>query len=97
MLGKLSYNVAGCILTAAVLLAVVPATFPIWGLVGAIWIISFSDLPVYLCNLFGLWREDLSTFRQDAEMTVVFVVVLAGMYYLRVFAGFPWAQSVALK
>jgi hypothetical protein len=47
--------------------------------------------------LFGLWREDLSTFRQDAEMTVVFVVVLAGMYYLRVFAGFPWAQSVALK
>jgi O-antigen/teichoic acid export membrane protein len=96
MLGKLTYNVVGCILTAMVLLLVVPVTFHIWGFLGAIWIISFSDLPVYFCNLFGLWRENLATFRQDAEMTLVFAASTAALYFVRIFAGIPWSFPVSL-
>ena len=96
MLGKLSYNVAGYILTASVLLLVVPSTFHIWGLVGAVWIISFSDFPVYLCNLFGLWRENLLTLRQDFEMTLLFAASTAGLFFLRNLAGFPWSQPLNL-
>ena len=96
MLGKLSYNVVGCVLNAIVLLLVVPVTFPLWGLLGAVWIISFADFPVYLCNLYGLWREQLLTLRQDLEMTVVFVVSTAGLYFLRALAGVPWSHPVVL-
>jgi O-antigen/teichoic acid export membrane protein len=97
MLGKVSYNVYGYILTAAVLLLAVPATFHIWGLIGAVWIISFSDFPVYLCNLIGLWREQLSTFKQDLELTLTFGACTLGLFFLRAFIGFPWSHPVNLR
>jgi hypothetical protein len=96
MLGKLSYNVVGCVLTAIVLLVGVPLGFHLSGFIAAIWIISFSDLPVYLCNLYGLWRENLFTLRQDFEMSLIFVAGTVGLYFLRSFAGLPWSHPVPL-
>jgi O-antigen/teichoic acid export membrane protein len=97
MLGKLSYNLVGCILTALVLLTVVPVGFHVWGLVGAVWIISFADFPVYLCNLVGLYRENLFTLRQDLEMTLVFAAGTVGLYFIRLSVGFPWSHALNLR
>jgi hypothetical protein len=97
MLGKLSYNIFGCIFTATVLLVIVPFSFFTWGLVGAVWVISFSDLPVYLCNLFGLWKEDLFTLRQDLETTALFVTTTVVLYWVRVAFGIPWSHPVLLR
>jgi hypothetical protein len=97
MLGKVTYNIYGYALTAMVLLMVVPFSFKAWGLLGAVWVISFSDLPVYFCNLVGLWRENLLMMRQDFKMTAVFVACVAALYFIRVSAGFPWSHSVTLR
>lgn len=97
MLGKVSYNVVGYALTAVVVLLVVPIGFYAGGLIGAVWILTFSDLPVYFCNLFGLWKEQLLTLRQDIEMTLLFAACTVGLYYLRVAIGIPWAQSINLQ
>lgn len=96
MLGKMSYNVVGYMLTAAVLLVVVPTTFQFWGMIGTVWIISFSDFPVYIANLYGLCREQISTVRQDLEMTLVFGATTAGLFLLRQFIGIPWSHPIPL-
>jgi O-antigen/teichoic acid export membrane protein len=97
MLGKVSYNVVGYVFTAVSLLVVVPLVFPHWGLLGAVCVISFSDIPVYFCNLWGLWREKLLTLRQDIEMTGLFVILTAAFYFIRLQAGFPLTHPVLLR
>lgn len=96
-LGKMKYNITGYILTAVVLLVAVPASFHMWGLLGAVWVISFSDFPVYLSNLYGLWCEDLFPLVQDFQMTLVFVACAGGLFYLRLVLGFPWSYPVSLR
>ncbi len=96
MFGKLSYNVCGYTLTALVLLLAVPATFHVWGMIGAVWVISFSDLPLYLSNLVGLRREEVSTLRQDIEMTFLFGLATAGLFFLRAAVGLPWSTPLNL-
>ncbi len=96
-LGKMGYNICGYALTALVLLLAVPSGFHAGGLIAAVWIIAFSDVPAYLSNLYGMWREGISTLRQDLEMTAVFAAGTAGVYFLRLYAGFPWAHPVALR
>ena len=95
-LGKMSYNICGYALTALVLLVAVPATFHVWGLAGALWVIAFSDLPVYFTNLFGLWREGLFPLVQDFEMTIAFIVCAGGLFLLRASMGVPWPRSIPL-
>ncbi len=97
MLGKMSYSISGYVATALLLLFAVPATFHIWGLIGAVWIISFSDFPVYLFNLLGLWRERIFTLKQDVEMTIVFVACSVLLFFIRSFAGVPWSYPTILK
>jgi O-antigen/teichoic acid export membrane protein len=96
-IGELRYNVTGYIFTALVLLLAVPASFHTWGLLGAVWVVSFSDVPVYLSNLYGLWRQSLLPLAQDIQMTLVFVLCTGGLFLLRHLLGIPWATPVALK
>jgi O-antigen/teichoic acid export membrane protein len=95
-LGKLRYNVTGYILTALVILLIVPLAFHRWGMRGAVWTIAFSDVWVYFASLYGLTREGLSTLKQDALMTIVFAACFAGLYMLRVAFGFPWPHAIDL-
>jgi O-antigen/teichoic acid export membrane protein len=95
-LGKLRYNVTGYVLTALVILLLVPVSFHRWGMQGAVWTIAFSDVWVYVTSLYGLTREKLSPLKQDFQMTILFVACLAGSYALRVALGFPWPSAISL-
>jgi hypothetical protein len=97
VLGKVSYNVIGYVLTAAVLILGLPLGFAAWGLIGAIWLIAFSDFPVYVCNLWGLWKENLLTLRQDLEMTVLFVAICGSLFWLRGSLGIAWSYAAPLR
>jgi O-antigen/teichoic acid export membrane protein len=65
-----------------------PLAFFRFGILGAIIVIAFSDLPLYLVNLYGLWREKLSCIVQDIQSTAFFLVVLALFLIIRNFLGF---------
>jgi O-antigen/teichoic acid export membrane protein len=95
-LGKMRYTLLGYVLTAMVILLFVPLTFHRWGMVGAVWTVAFSDVPVYFANLLGLSREALSPLEQDLQMTMVFVGCFGLLFALRVSLGFPWPHPVAL-
>jgi O-antigen/teichoic acid export membrane protein len=95
-LGKLRYNITGYLLTALVILFVVPISFHRWGMNGAVWTIAFSDVWVYLASLYGLTREGLSPLKQDFQMTIIFVIGFLCVYFLRAGLGFPWPSAVDL-
>jgi O-antigen/teichoic acid export membrane protein len=59
-----------------------------FGLVGAITVIAFSDFPLYLVNLYGLYREKLFCLRQDLQMTLFFMATLALFLAIRQAIGF---------
>ena len=61
------------------------------GILGAIIVIAFNDLPLYGAITYGLWRERLSTIQQDLQATGLLIGLLAlsltGRYVLGF--GFP--------
>lgn len=66
----------------------VPLVQANFGVLGAIIIIAISDLPLYIVNLYGLWREKLSCFAQDIQTTIFFTGVLALFLFIRYSLGF---------
>lgn len=97
MLGKLSYNVTGYVLTSLVIVLLVPVSFRYGGMAGAVWTIAFSDVWVYFTSLYGMQREGLGPLKQDIQMTAVFLALLAGVYGLRIALGLPWPAAVDLR
>jgi O-antigen/teichoic acid export membrane protein len=95
--GKRQYAVAGYFFSSLVIFAFVPLTYYKWGLVGSVWTVAFSDLPMYFVNLYGLRRERLLPVAQDLKGTVVFVLFTTAMFLARVSAGFPLPHAVALR
>ncbi len=61
----------------------VPLANSSFGELGAIIVIAFSDLPLYIVNLYGLWREKLTCIVQDMQATVFFIGVLALFLVIR--------------
>ncbi len=50
--------------------------------------IAFSDLPLYIVNLYGLWQEKLFCFAQDVQTTIFYIVVLSLFLSIRYSLGF---------
>ncbi len=66
----------------------VPLAYYSFGTLGAIIVIAFSDLPLYIVNLYGLWQEKLFCFTQDVQATAFFTVVLTLCLLIRYSLGF---------
>jgi O-antigen/teichoic acid export membrane protein len=66
----------------------VPLAYYNFGELGAIIVIAFSDLPLYLVNLYGLWREKLTCLAQDIQTTAFFIGVLGLFLIIRNSLGF---------
>lgn len=66
----------------------IPLGFTYFGQVGVIVIVALNDLPLYCAIAYGLWREKLTSLRQDLTMTAFFVAVLAGILSMRYGLGF---------
>ncbi len=65
-----------------------PLAYTFKGTLGVIVVIALSDFPLYLANLYGLWREKLFCFVQDVQGTAVFVGVLILLLWIRSYLGF---------
>lgn len=65
-----------------------PLAFNNFGLIGVIIAIAVSDLPLYIVNLYGLWREKLSCFVQDIQATAFFAGILAIFLIIRTSLGY---------
>ncbi len=59
-----------------------------FGTLGAIIVIALSDLPLYIVNLYGLWREKLTCFTQDVQTTAFFIIVLTLFLFIRNSLGY---------
>ncbi len=75
---------------------VLPLSFAKFGTLGAIITIAFSDLPLYIVNLYGLWREKLSCIRQDIQITALFIGVLTLFIFIRNYLGFGFPIQAIL-
>lgn len=65
-----------------------PLAFSHFGIVGAIIVIALSDMPLYVVNLYGLARENFSSFIQDVQMSVFFIGLLTLFLLIRNYLGF---------
>ncbi len=75
---------------------VLPLAYFRLGILGAIITIAFSDLPLYLVNLYGLWQEKLSCIGQDIQMTAMFIAILTLFIFVRNYLGFGFPIQAIL-
>jgi O-antigen/teichoic acid export membrane protein len=77
-IGKTQYEAIGQLLKCLYVCIGIPIGFSLGGILGVVLVIALNDLPLYGVTSYGLWREDLSTFRQDA-ITTLFLILMLGL------------------
>ncbi|KAF3886336.1 MULTISPECIES: oligosaccharide flippase family protein [Nostocales] len=87
-IGKPLYSAQSNFARFATITFILPVLYSQYGTLGAILVIALSDFPLYIVNLYGLWREKLSCFIQDIQTTVFFIGVLALFLAIRNYLGF---------
>ncbi|MCC0176142.1 oligosaccharide flippase family protein [Waterburya agarophytonicola K14] len=60
-----------------------PLGFHFYGILGAVIVIAFNDLPFYGLISYGLCCEKLSTVRQDIEATLILMALLGAVLAIR--------------
>lgn len=87
-IGKPLYSAQSNFARFGIITLGVPLAHQSFGTLGAIIVITLSDLPLYIVNLYGLWQEKLTCFVQDLQATVFFIGVLALFLAIRIYLGF---------
>ncbi len=87
-IGKPLYSAQSNLARFVMIGVVLPLAFFRFGIPGGIIVISLSDFPLYIVNLYGLWREKLSCIRQDIQVTVLFFGILTLFIFIRNYLGF---------
>ena len=87
-IGKASYSAQSNLARFIMISFGLPTAFYSFGTVGAIVLIALSDLPLYIVNSYGLWREKLSCIVQDLQGTAFFIGVLTLLLVIRNSLGF---------
>ncbi len=95
-IGKPQNSALGYLLSAIAMIALVPLAFFRWGLAGSVFVVAFSDVPMYFVNLYGLRSESMHPFGQDLKATLLFVAVTGALLVARVSAGFPLPRPIDL-
>jgi O-antigen/teichoic acid export membrane protein len=85
--GKSQYPAIGNLLTFVNLCISIPLGYHLKGNLGAVIAIALGDLPTYAVTQYGLWREGLTCFWQDLQLTGLFLGVLATLIWCRVAFG----------
>jgi O-antigen/teichoic acid export membrane protein len=85
--GRSQYQAMGNLLTFVNLCISIPLAYHLKGNLGAVIAIALGDLPTYAVTNYGLWREGLTSFWQDIQLTVLFVGVLVTLIWCRVTFG----------
>ena len=82
--GKSQYPAMGNLLTFINLCIAIPVGYHFKGNLGAVIAVALGDLPTYAVTNYGLWREGLTCFWQDIQLTALLVGVLATLIWFRV-------------
>ncbi|MEG4293816.1 oligosaccharide flippase family protein [Microcoleus sp. C2C3] len=86
--GKSQYPAMGNLVTFVNLCISIPLAYHLKGNLGAVIAIALGDLPTYAVINYGLWREGLTCFWQDIQLTALFVGVLVTLIWCRVAFSF---------
>ncbi|NEP13299.1 MAG: oligosaccharide flippase family protein, partial [Symploca sp. SIO2C1] len=70
-IGKSIYIAIGNAFKLTYMIIGVPLAFSRWGVLGAIVVIAFNDIPSYIVFNYGLWREGLTGIGQDIQATAL--------------------------
>ncbi|NJO40713.1 MAG: oligosaccharide flippase family protein [Cyanobacteria bacterium CRU_2_1] len=83
-IGKPSYNAFASFTSFLVYAIGIPFGFysPL-GEVGAVLAVALSNIPIWCATAYGLWREKLPVFRQDALSTALFLAILSVLAMIR--------------
>ncbi len=99
-IGKSVYNAQGYLLTFLTISIGLPLAFTQVGIVGAMFVVAFNDLPLYGATMYGLWREGLNCLGQDLQATALFLGLLTTTLLCRYYLlgwGLPINQLLQLQ
>ena len=82
--GKSQYAAMGNLVTFLNLCIAILVGYHLKDNLGAVIAIALGDLPTYVVTNYGLWREGLTCFWQDIQLTALLVGVLATLLWCRV-------------
>lgn len=93
-IGKISYVATANFFRFLFNIIGIPLGFHYFGILGAITVIALNDLPFYVVIMLAVWREGLSSIRQDIKTSLVFIAVSCALLYARWFFGFGLPTDV---
>lgn len=96
-MGKPFYAATGNFLKVAYMIICIPLAFSLFGVLGAVVVVAFNDLPFYLSVLYGCWREKLLFLAQDFKATVFMVASLMIVLAIRYQLGFGWPLQTIIQ
>jgi O-antigen/teichoic acid export membrane protein len=88
-LGKSRYAAIGNASYCIAVVSAIPIAFHFFGLIGAVVAVAGGDLPLYFVTVAGASREGVSTWRQDLQVTAIFLALLGLGLALRI-SFFGW-------
>jgi O-antigen/teichoic acid export membrane protein len=86
--GKSQYGAMGNLATFLSISIGIPVGYHFMGNLGAVIAVAVGDIPTYLVTTYGLWKEGLTCFWEDLQLTVLFLGVLGSILWCRVAFGF---------
>lgn len=86
-LGKSKYNAIGTACYCVTMFVTLPIAFHFFGLRGAVASVAAGDFPFYLVLAFGVAKEKVSVWKQDALTTAMFLGFLAVGIFLKRLIG----------
>ena len=87
-LGKPFYAACGNFLKFCYMIILLPLGISYMGILGAVIVVAFNDLPFYGAISYGLWREKLSCIWQDILATSLLIGLIALVLTMRYLVGF---------
>jgi O-antigen/teichoic acid export membrane protein len=82
-LRKSKYNAIGTASYCVTMFTLIPLGFYLHGLLGAVIAVAAGDFPFYVVLTYGVQKQKVSVWRQDALTTGIFLVLLAAGYSLK--------------
>ncbi|MFM6190787.1 oligosaccharide flippase family protein, partial [Planktothrix sp.] len=83
-IGKPLYIALGNVFKLLYMVILLPLSFSMMGVLGAIIVVAFNDIPSYIVVNYGLWQEELLGLKQDLGATFILlgmIVLLGGIRY----------------
>ena len=90
VIGKPFYLTIGNFLKFIYMLVFIPLGYYFIGPLGAILAVAFNDIPNYIVIKYGLWQEKLSVTSQDISSTILLVIMIIIIGFLRNLLGYGY-------